>query len=212
MHPDISRLPSRVFYDSKLEDADGMAKLREQPWHVDPMFKPYHFIDVADGREEQASRGFSIMNRAEVRLAVLLYEKLRERFSSQVDFENRVGVIAMYDAQKQELQRGFIARFGNDIAKRVSFGTVDGFQGQEKDIIIISTVRGGPSVSRIGHVADVRRMNVAVTRARSSLFILGHAATLERSDGKWKEIVQDARDRNFLTSVCVAFRSSTSLN
>lgn len=201
MHPDISQLPSRVFYDSKLKDADGMAELRTQPWHSSPIFKPYHFFDVADGQEEKAGNGYSLRNSAEVRLGVLLYGLLRSQFSSKVDFDNRVGFIAMYDAQKKELQRQFAAKFGSEVANRVAFGTVDGFQGQEKDIIFVSAVRGGPSVSRIGHVSDIRRMNVAVTRARSSLFILGHAATLERSDEKWKGVVEDARERKSLITV-----------
>lgn len=201
MHPDISGLPSRVFYDSKLIDAEGMAQLRTMPWHTSRVFKPYQFFDVADGREEKADNGYSLRNHAEVRLAVLLYERLISQFSSQVDFDSRVGIIAMYDAQKRELLQQFTTKFGGAVAKRIAFGTVDGFQGQEKDIIIVSAVRGGPSVSRIGHVSDIRRMNVAVTRARASLFILGNASTLERSDDKWKRVIDDARGRKLLVKV-----------
>jgi len=201
MHPDISRLPSRVFYDSKLKDAEGMAKLRTMPWHVSRVFRPYQFFDVTDGREEKADSGYSLRNHAEVQLAVLLYERLIREFSTQVDLYSRIGIIAMYDAQKREFQQQFTKKFGKDITTRVAFGTVDGFQGQEKDIIIVSAVRGGPSVSRIGHVSDIRRMNVAVTRARASLFILGNASTLERSDDKWKGVVEDARERKCLVTV-----------
>lgn len=208
MHPAISRLPSRVFYESKLKDGEGMAELRKKPWHVSPLFKPYQFFDVADGREEKADAGYSLKNVAEVRLTVLLYGLLRSQFSGQFDFDNSVGIIAMYDAQKKQLQREFLTKFGADVANRISFGTVDGFQGQEKDIIFVSAVRGGPSVSRIGHVSDIRRMNVAITRARSSLFILGHAATLERSDAKWKGVIDDARERQLLTTVRHSVSSS----
>lgn len=84
-----------------------------------------------------------------------------------------------------------------------SFNTVDGFQGQEKDIIILSCVRSGPNLSSIGFLRDFRRMNVALTRAKSSLFVIGNAATLERSDAKWKTIVGDARDRGLLIDVSV---------
>lgn len=52
-------------------------------------------------------------------------------------------------------------------------------------------------------ILDVRRMNVALTRAKSSLFVLGNTATLERSDETWRKIVQDARDRSALINVCI---------
>lgn len=82
-----------------------------------------------------------------------------------------------------------------------SFNTVDGFQGQEKDIIILSCVRSGPNLQNIGFLKDFRRMNVALTRAKSSLFVIGNASTLERSDSQWRDIVKDARDRDFLINV-----------
>lgn len=77
------------------------------------------------------------------------------------------------------------------------FNTVDGFQGQEKDIIILSCVRSGPNLKAIGFLKDPRRMNVALTRAKSSLFIIGNGPTLERGDERWKGIVGDARERGF---------------
>ena len=81
------------------------------------------------------------------------------------------------------------------------FNTVDGFQGQEKDIIILSCVRSGPNLQTIGFLKDARRMNVALTRAKSSLFIIGNGATLERSDERWRTIVSDARQRGFYANV-----------
>lgn len=85
-----------------------------------------------------------------------------------------------------------------------SFNTVDGFQGQEKDIIILSCVRSGPNLMTIGFLKDFRRMNVALTRAKSSLFVLGNAGTLERSDKRWNVIVNDARERGLLVDVSAA--------
>jgi senataxin len=81
---------------------------------------------------------------------------------------------------------------------------VDGFQGQEKDIIVLSCVRSGPNLRTIGFLKDERRMNVALTRAKSSLFIIGNASTLERSDEKWRTIVGDARSRGYLINVSEA--------
>jgi len=76
---------------------------------------------------------------------------------------------------------------------------VDGFQGQEKDIIIFSCVRASQSGS-VGFLADIRRMNVALTRARQSLFILGHADTLRREE-IWGDLVRDAEQRGLFTKV-----------
>ncbi|KAF8327025.1 SEN1 N terminal-domain-containing protein [Cantharellus anzutake] len=199
MHPEISVLPRNLFYEGRLKDGPDMAAKRLTPWHSDSLFRPYQFFDVADGREEMA-KGHSLLNRTEVKFAVSLYERLRNVFSSRVDLDQRVGIIAMYDAQKNELQRQFSAKFSRSILSSIDFGTVDGFQGQEKDIIIVSCVRAGPNVQRIGHLVDIRRMNVAMTRARCSLFILGHAATLERSNDMWAKIVQDARERSCFTN------------
>lgn len=86
---------------------------------------------------------------------------------------------------------------------RSSFNTVDGFQGQEKDIIILSCVRAGAPGSNagVGFLKDSRRMNVALTRARSSLFIIGHAPTLEGGGPQWKGIVHDARSRSAMVDV-----------
>lgn len=139
-------------------------------------------------------------NQVEAACAVALYNRLIRLFSPHGELDYRVGVISMYRGQLNELKNQFSKRFGRDILGKVDFNTVDGFQGQEKDVIILSCVRAGPGVNHVGFLADVRRMNVSITRSRSSLYILGHAATLERSDRVWKEIVQDARDRSCLTA------------
>ncbi len=93
---------------------------------------------------------------------------------------------------------------------KLSFNTVDGFQGQEKSIIIVSCVRSGPHLQSIGFLADERRMNVALTRAKSSLFVFGNAQTLERCNDKWKTIVGNARQRGFFVEVGSAVERSAS--
>ena len=216
MHPEISILPSRLFYKGRLQDGPDMAAKNQRPWHVSTKFGPYHFYNVNKGVEE-TGRFHSLINKAEAQVAVALYNRLRQEFST-FDFDFKVGVVTMYRAQVTELRRAFEQRFGVNIASTVDFNTVDGFQGQEKDIIILSCVRAGPGLSTVGFLAgmyfredmtlksdaaviDVRRMNVALTRAKASVFILGNAATLERSDQNWKTIVQDARDRSALVDV-----------
>jgi senataxin len=151
MHPDISRLPSRVFYNEKLLDGPDMDVQTKQPWHSHEKFGPYRFFNVSRGREETRN-SHSLINRAECEVAVSLFTRIRLEYSS-FDFDFRVGVISMYRAQIAELRRTFIKRFGQDIVGRVDFNTVDGFQGQEKDVIILSCVRAGPGLQSVGFLA-----------------------------------------------------------
>ncbi|KAI8978689.1 SEN1 N terminal-domain-containing protein [Trametes punicea] len=204
MHPDISQLPSNLFYDGRLRDGPGMAEKTKRVWHMHPKFGTYRFFNVQAGLEEGAGSGHSLVNRAEAQVAVALYNRLLKEFSAS-DLEFRVGVISMYRGQIVELRRAFQQRFGEEVLSTVDFNTVDGFQGQEKDIIILSCVRAGPGLQTVGFLRDVRRMNVALTRAKASLFVLGHAPTLERSDEIWRRIVENARSRSCLVDVDVSF-------
>ncbi|KAJ3910558.1 SEN1 N terminal-domain-containing protein [Lentinula edodes] len=207
MHPDISRLPSKIFYENRLQDGPNMDSKTAQPWHTHSKFGTYRFFNVKGGMEESSGR--STKNRAEAQVAVALFNRLRKDFPS-VDFSFRVGIVSMYSAQIRELKIAFEQRFGREVLTQVDFRTVDGFQGQEKDVIILSCVRAGPGVVSIGHVKDIRRMNVAITRAKSSLFILGNAATLERSNETWRGIVADSKARNLFAEVDVSYFTAPS--
>jgi senataxin len=150
MHPEISLLPSRVFYQGKLLDGPDMDMKTSKPWHLQEMFGPYKFFNVSG--QEESGRGHSLINRTECQTAVALYTRLLKEFSN-FDFDFRVGVISMYRAQIGELKRAFVQRFGADIVGKILFHTVDGFQGQEKDVIILSCVRAGPGLQNIGFLA-----------------------------------------------------------
>jgi senataxin len=195
MHPEISVLPSTLFYAGQLLDGPDMARKRAKPWHVNKLFAPYRFFSVKEGHEESAKSGFSLVNRSEVDVALALYSRLMMEYGKNI-VDLKIGIVTMYKAQMLELKRRFQDKEGKSVLSKVDFNTVDGFQGQEKDIIILSCVRAGPNVQSVGFLSDYRRMNVALTRSRSSLFILGHAPTLERSDPVWKQIVQNARERS----------------
>ncbi|KAJ1303188.1 hypothetical protein OPQ81_011387 [Rhizoctonia solani] len=196
MHPTISAVPSRLFYNGRLLDGPDMDERTTQVWHASSLFGPYQFFDVAQGREE-AQSNHSQINRGEADAAVALYDRLTREFKN-TNFEYRIGIVSMYRGQVAHMKSRFTAVYGQAVLKSIDFNTVDGFQGQEKDIIILSCVRAGTNVQSVGFLADERRMNVALTRSRSSLFILGHAATLERCNPTWKTIVEDARTRGYL--------------
>ncbi|KAK0485493.1 SEN1 N terminal-domain-containing protein [Armillaria luteobubalina] len=179
MHPEISRLPGRLFYDGRLLDGPLMDEKTIQPWHTSSKFGIYKFFNVVESREE-GTKGKSFKNSSEARVVRALYSRLIKQFKDQKN--TRVGIITPYRGQLEELRRLFEEEFGRDISNKIALNTVDGFQGQEKDVIILLCVRAGPGITNIGFLADVRRMNVALTRAKSSVFIVGHAPTLERSD------------------------------
>jgi len=152
MHPDISRLPSNLFYNGKLQDGPSMEEKTKRHWHSSRKFGTYRFFDVAHGSEE--SNGRSLKNMTECHMAVQLFDNLSNQYKTAgFDFAARTGIVSMYRAQIVELRRSFERKFGRDIVSRLHFNTVDGFQGQEKDIIILSCVRGGPNVQNVGFLS-----------------------------------------------------------
>ena len=153
MHPEISQLPSHLFYQGRLLDGPEMDVKTKQPWQSHPKFGSYRFFNVLLGREE-GTVGHSMKNTSETQVAVALYARLRKEFTA-VDFDFRVGIVSMYRGQVLELQRAFERRFGQDIRGKIHFHTVDGFQGQEKDVIILSCVRAGPGVQSVGFLAGM---------------------------------------------------------
>ncbi|KAI5809970.1 SEN1 N terminal-domain-containing protein [Peziza echinospora] len=194
MHPEISKFPSQQFYDSELEDGEGMEKLRRRIWHMSTIFGPYRFFDVQG--QESSARGHSLVNHQEVTTAVQLYRRLCADFPEQ-DFRGMIGIITPYKQQLGELKRRFQNEFGQAIIDTIDFNTTDAFQGREREIIIFSCVRASPS-GGVGFLSDIRRMNVGLTRAKSSLFILGNARSLLRNEF-WGKLVQDAHARGVFT-------------
>lgn len=152
MHPSISKFTSKEFYDSKLVDAPDMATRTHRPWHANPLFPPYALLDVWS---KQESRGTSWCNRREAETALALYIRLTNEYPQTSEFQYTVCVVSPYAAQIEELKRQFENALGTKISERVAFHMIDGFQGQEKDIIILSCVRAGSAGSGgIGFLKD----------------------------------------------------------
>ena len=197
MHPEISVFPSRAFYDSRLLDGEHMAALRARPWHAAELLGPFRFFDV-QGQHQSAPSGHSLINNAEVRVAIQLYERLISDFAS-ISFEKKVGIITPYKSQLKELKEQFSRRFGRSVFESIEFNTTDAFQGRESEIIIFSCVRASPTGGSIGFLQDIRRMNVGLTRAKSSLWVLGNSQSLVR--GKyWKMLVDHAHESDRYTT------------
>uniref|UniRef100_A0A8C1ZGD8 Senataxin n=1 Tax=Cyprinus carpio TaxID=7962 RepID=A0A8C1ZGD8_CYPCA len=211
MHPDICEFPSKYIYNSALKD-DWQGQCRQYDQEQTTMteselrslrgpcvcetaqkrcslswpFKPYKVFDVTDGIEKKERDSFS--NHKEVKLVLLLLKLLGEKQSV------RVGVITPYNAQKQRILEAIRGSGIDNKQLQVEVNTVDGFQGKEMDCIIVSCVRASSETGSIGFVGNRQRMNVTITRARFSLFILGHIRTL-REQSDWGALIEDARKR-----------------
>lgn len=195
MHPEISLFPSKAFYDGRLLDGPNMANLRKQPWHESKILGPYRFFDV-QGAQQSAPRGHSLINVAELEVALQLFDRLITDCKGY-DFKGKVGIITPYKSQLRELRSRFAQKYGDGIFSTVEFNTTDAFQGRESEIIIFSCVRASPNRG-IGFLADIRRMNVGLTRAKSSLWVLGNSQSLMQGEF-WGGLIQDARTRDRYT-------------
>ncbi|GMM39894.1 putative DNA/RNA helicase [Hanseniaspora uvarum] len=204
MHPEISKFPSKQFYKSKLKDGPNMDTMNYKPWFKDPIFKPYNFFSVVDGRESK-SAAMSLSNTIEAEFVVKLVETLLNRYSNEyekgidgkmkkISFKNQIGVVSPYKEQVRLIRNLFERKFGSMISQTVAVETVDSFQGQEKAIMIFSCVRSSDTSTSIGFLKDYRRLNVALTRGKSNMWIVGNSNMLIK-DKLWGSLIRDAEER-----------------
>ncbi|XP_044479104.1 probable helicase MAGATAMA 3 isoform X1 [Mangifera indica] len=204
MHPEIRSFPSREFYDEALEDGSGIEDYTSRDWHKYRCFGPFCFFDIHEGKESQPSGSGSWVNYDEVDFALLLYHKLVSMFP-QLKSSSQLAIISPYRYQVKQFQERFKETFGVESQKVVDITTIDGCQGREKDVAIFSCVRANENES-IGFVSDFRRMNVGITRAKSSILVVGSASTLKH-DEHWKNLVTSAEKRDCLFKVSKPYAS-----
>ncbi|GMF10620.1 unnamed protein product [Phytophthora lilii] len=210
MHPEIAEFPSTYFYGGRLVQDDNMREWTAQDYHRDRASKPLLFLDV-QGAQSQVSGSTSLRNMSEVEAVIQLVRRLLKKFP-HIEWRKRIGVIAPYKQQIYEV-RGAIGRLESEFDRHlgIEVNTVDGFQGREKEIIIYSCVRtshGGRRKKKRrsrgndeeddvldAFWADERRMNVAITRAKSSLWIVGNSNLLKQSRA-WRALIQHTKDHN----------------
>ncbi|CAK8566184.1 unnamed protein product [Lathyrus sativus] len=194
MHPSISLFPNKEFYDEQLVDAPIVREMEYNRCFLEgKMYASFSFINIAKGKE-QRGRGHSSKNIVEAAAISKIIGNLEEEFL-RTGKKVSIGVISPYNAQVYEIQEKIkLSNSVSDPDFSVSVRSVDGFQGGEEDIIIISTVRSNGD-AKVGFLSNRQRANVALTRARHCLWILGNETTLENSDSVWKELVLDAKER-----------------
>lgn len=181
MNERIMRFSSDYFYDGKVQSAPSVQSRVIIDSDID---SPVVWINTEgmDCNEEFVQESFGRINKPEAALCIeqlkeyLLKVGHRRVLEEHVD----VGIISPYKAQVQYIrQRIKCDPFFKPFRHLITINTVDGFQGQERDVIIISLVRANEN-GEIGFLKDLRRMNVAMTRARMKLIIMGDASTLTR--------------------------------
>jgi ATP-dependent RNA/DNA helicase IGHMBP2 len=177
MHEDIMKFSSNYFYKDELVAHESVrAEL------LRPNQPPIEFIDTAGAGyiEEQDPETLSRLNKEEAALLIRLAEKLIEEIGLEDWLAQSItmGIITPYHAQVDYLHHlAESSSLLEPLHKLVTINTVDAFQGQERDVIAISFVRSNAK-GEVGFLSDIRRTNVAMTRAKKKLIMIGDSATL----------------------------------
>jgi len=182
MHPEIMNFSSEYFYASKLKTADDVI-LRERT----AQWPHFVFIDTAGcGFQEKVKKQtLSTYNQEEAEL-------LLNYLGLNLSLDQTIGIIAPYKAQTEVLKELLKEHRAFDhVREQVTINSVDAFQGQERDVICISLTRSNDK-GEIGFLKEYRRMNVAMTRAKTRLIIVGDSATLGK-DSFYNSVIDYAQ-------------------
>lgn len=182
MHAEIAQIINSEFYDNRLSTAESV--LTRSPLHAGKvgdkrkwLSMPLSFCCIEQS-EEHGGGGLSWSNRKEAQFVVSLIEQIAHFHGKSFDVSQRVLVISFYAAQVHLIQK-LLEQKGGGVAK-IKVSTVDGVQGGEADIVIVSFVRKNDS-GRVGFVSDRQRLNVALSRAKHQLLLVGSVSTLRSS-------------------------------
>ena len=188
MADEIMQFPNQEFYDGLLQSDPGVKYRGILDWDTAVEWveaggeeRPPFRFPFEEG-ETLAPDGLSHINPVEAELALQTLHDYIERIGKDRILYERldIGIISPYKGQVHLLRKMLRKdSYWKPLRHLISINTVDGFQGQERDIILISMVRQNEQ-GQVGFLADLRRMNVAITRARMKLIIIGHSPTLCR--------------------------------
>jgi len=180
MHPVLCRFPSRMFYGGLLQTAPGIEDLRAAPRPFFESGSHTKLLDVSVGREKRMGNG-SWYNELEIDRIVEIVEQLIRECELAA---HEITILTFYRAQQLKIRERM-----NSWREAPEVCSVDGFQGRENEVIVVSTVRCEKS---LGFCDDERRVNVLLTRARRAMVVVGNRATLSLSPlwSKWlKEVI-----------------------
>eukprot|EP00730_Choanoeca_flexa_P018671 TRINITY_DN9090_c0_g1_i1.p1 TRINITY_DN9090_c0_g1~~TRINITY_DN9090_c0_g1_i1.p1 ORF type:complete len:1018 (+),score=309.09 TRINITY_DN9090_c0_g1_i1:46-3054(+) len=194
-HPAISRISNAMFYEQQLRDGVDAAK---RPALV--ALPPLAMFDVAIGREERDRYG-SYRNNHEACFVVGLLDYLIEHGIEPVD----IGVICLYKAQAQLVQSKLKGPHGPSDCRGLQISTVDAFQGGERKVMVLSCVR----TAGVGFIDNPQRVNVALTRAKHHLLIVGKYGSLSKSE-LWKRVLTFCQqDKSIISATSFANKAKS---
>ena len=188
MHPEILKFPSQQFYENKIKNKDNLINERKLSDNFNKQFNwpkkdiPLIFIHF-EGEEKIMENTQSKYNEDEANIVVLYIEKLIKCGIDMID----IGVITPYVAQIEKIKSILISKNIKDYSN-LKISSVDGFQGGEKKIIILSNVRSNKE-NKIGFLQDYRRLNVSITRAIYGMIIIGNAKCLYQEKSVWRNFI-----------------------
>ncbi|XP_064619137.1 regulator of nonsense transcripts 1-like isoform X2 [Lineus longissimus] len=195
MHPSLSAFPSNIFYEGSLQNgvtaSDRTRSHLEFPW---PQPDKPMFFYATSGQEEIASSGTSYLNRTEAANVEKIVTKL---IQGGVKPEH-IGVITPYEGQRafivQYMQ--YSGKMNSKLYQEIEVASVDAFQGREKDFIVLSCVRANEHQG-IGFLNDPRRLNVALTRARFGIVVVGNPKVLSKQS-LWNHLLNHYKENKVL--------------
>jgi regulator of nonsense transcripts 1 len=193
MHPALSEFPSNMFYEGSLQNGvtvEERIKEVDFPWPTEiPMMFHCSF-----GSEESSPSGTSYLNVTEAAFV----EKCVTRLLKSGIRPNQLGVITPYEGQRSYLVQymQFHGSMKKDLYKQIEIASVDAFQGREKDYIIVTCVRSNDSLG-IGFLSNSKRLNVALTRAKYGVVVVGNPKVLSRN-GLWYQLLMHYKEKGCL--------------
>lgn len=193
MHPVLREFPSARFYDNRLNDGCTASQRPAPAGLLWPDWDhPFAFIPL-EGVEEEEQEGGSRSNPIE---AARIYALVQGLLQPGDITASDIGIITPYSGQVRALSDIFDSNSGREEGRPfhgLEINTVDGYQGREKEIILFSAVRSNQH-GEVGFLSDRRRLNVAITRARRGLVVVGDPQTL-RYDMTWRSWLDWAEER-----------------
>ena len=191
MHPALSEWPSNVFYEGTLQNARAETDCVNEAVEVPFDNQIPLLFHVSSGTEELAANGTTYINQKEAEVV----ERFVTGLMKGKALPEEIGIITPYEGQRAFITN-FLTRNGQmnkQLYEKIEVASVDAFQGREKDFIILSCVRSNTNQG-IGFLRDPRRLNVALTRARYGVFVIGNPNVLGK-DEMWHSLLSHIQQR-----------------